>query len=218
VKGARYDIPAYDGESPSPALSAFLRHWFENSRALTRGEVDLGFLSDLSEEELEYARDLLRRNLHLGYTHIVEGVAALRDLSAVPALRAMLDREEDLSRRLTIAGTLWRLTRDEVFVESLLEMKGCDDAVLRQAHIDQVLWLADERALAMLVDLLDDPDPFVRFLALARLNEIESDERFFVPESALPHQASYYRSRRDDAEFAESMVGRLKGHVERYDP
>src|SRR4030042_4701533 len=107
MKNMNYDIPSFVGRTPSRALSQFLYHWFENSWALTRHEVDLSFLSELTNDELEYARDLLRRNLRLRYTHIIEGVAALRDTSAVPTLRQMVNEETDLSWRLPIEGGLW---------------------------------------------------------------------------------------------------------------
>ena len=54
----------------------------------------------------------MRRNLKLRYTHIIEGTSALRDIGAVPILQAMLDEESDVSRRLTIAGALWKLSQD----------------------------------------------------------------------------------------------------------
>ena len=126
----------------------------------------------------------------------------------------MLDGEANLSRRLTIAGSLWRLTDDDVFAATLIQMQRCDNAILKQAHFEQILWLKDERALSIYYDLIDDSDSFVRFLALTQLNEIELGRRFLVPESDLPHQLDYYRSRQDDASFRATMIERLKKYVE----
>lgn len=207
-----YDIPEEIlSRSQSPAFSQFLHYWFVDTIGLTRREVDLTFLRDLTEEEREIARDLLRRNLKLKYTHIIEGVASLNDMTAVPILHAMLAEEEDLSRRLTIAGTLWRLAKDPVFMDCLNRMKVSDRATLRAAHLDQVLWLDDERAIDFLIDLLDDSDSFVRFLALSTLNRIEF-ERGFLSKKELPRTPEDYRSRRDDPAFQTLMVNHLQAH------
>jgi hypothetical protein len=205
----KYDIPSFAG-SPSPALKQFLSHWFKDSFALTRGDVDLSFVSELSDHEREYACDLLRRNLSLRYTHIIQGLGVLQDTSAVPVLSRMLTEEENLSRRLTIAGTLWRLGRDEAFFDVLAEMKASGDAILIQAHIDQVLWLADERAIDLLCEFLDHSDSFVRFLALSRLNEVEFGDTFTMQRADdLIRQPKYYRKRRYETALRRQMVDNL---------
>ena len=108
-----YDIPEEVARGPhSPAFAKFLSNWFGDTHALTHGELDLTFLEDLTAEELELAQEMVRRNLKLKYTHIIEGAAALHDIAAVPILRAMFNEESDESRRLTIAGALWKLIKD----------------------------------------------------------------------------------------------------------
>jgi hypothetical protein len=206
-----YEIPeAIIHESHSRAFSQFLQNWFGNSWALTRGEVDLGFLNDLTSEEREIAKDLLRRNLKLKYTHLIEGLAALGDLTSVPMLRAMLASESDSSRQLTIAGALWKLNRDAAFVDCLERMKSSNHASLKQAHFYQILWLGDERAIDFLIELLNDPDRFVRFLAISTLNELEFERRFLVPETQLPRGSEHYRSHGSDANFRAMMAAHLQ--------
>jgi len=61
---------------------------------------------------------------------------AFRDSSAGPLLRTMLEDEPDPGGRLTIAGALWKLVRDPVFIECLERTKGTGTMV---AHINQVL-------------------------------------------------------------------------------
>jgi HEAT repeat protein len=208
--GDRYEIPEEVVRRPySPAFAQFLHHWFVDSFGLSRGEVDLAFLNDLTPEEIEVARELLRRNLKLKYTHIIKGVAAVRDLRSLPLLRTMLSEEPDLGRRLTIAGTLWKLARDPLFIECLDFMKESENAHLKQAHIHQILWLENDWAIDLLIDLLDDKDKLVRSMALKMLNSLEFD-RSMVGDSELPRQASDYRLRRHEQAFRELMVRHIQ--------
>lgn len=207
-----YDIPPeLVRGTHSPAFHEFLRLWFADSVGMLRREVDLGFLSELTPDEVQRARNLLRRNLHLRYNHIIEGVAALHDSDSVPVLREMLAREDNPSRQLTIAGSLWKLARDKSFSECLIRMKQSKSVSLRRAHIRQVLWLQDERAIDLLIDMLDDADDFVRLRALKFLNQLEFGERF--PLSAgneLPRQAGDYQARRTDKALREHMVTNMR--------
>ena len=206
-----YDLPKQIVEPQhSPAFREFFYHWFIDSWGLSRREVDLSFLGALTPEELEVAKDLLRRNLRLKQTHIIEGVAALNDTSAAPILRLMFDEEISLSWRLTIAGALWKLTSDARFIECLNRMKTSDDATLKQAHFHQILWIGDERALDILLDLLDDTDRFVRYLALSSLNNLEFNRRFLVSAAELPHQPDYFRRLRHDPALRALMTAQLR--------
>ena len=210
IYGDDYDIPDdVKNAAHSEAFSEFMNHWFVSSMGLTRGEVELDFLERLTVEERELAKGLLRGNLSLNYTHIVEGLALLGDVSAVPELRRMVAAEKDSSRRLTLAGSLWKLVKDDVFVECLREMVTGDDATLKQAHINQILWLEDERSIDLVIDLLDDDDSFVRFLALSCLNDIEFGKHHLLPLNALPCQAPGYKNRRTEESFRKMMVERL---------
>jgi hypothetical protein len=208
--GDVYDIPDEIGQgNHSTAFMEFLRHWFFDSRGLNNGEVDLSFLAALTPDELHTAKGLLRRNLGLRYTHIIEGCAILRDLDSVSALRTMLSVEPDLSRQLTIAGALWKLVREPSFAQYLILMKESNVPVLRQAHIHQVLWLGDERTIDLLIDLLDDEDSFVRFQALVMLNRLEFAHGLPVPERDLARQPDDYRARRLDQNLRRLLVSNL---------
>lgn len=91
-----FDIPEEVSRGPhSPAFGKFLFNWFGDTGPLTRGELDIRFLNDLTPEELTCARQMIRRNLSLRYVHIIRGVSALRDIEAAPTLRAMIDDEPD---------------------------------------------------------------------------------------------------------------------------
>lgn len=127
----------------------------------------------------------------------------------------MLAAQRDLSRRLTIAGSLWRLAQDEAFVDQLAQMMACTTSTMRSAHIDQVLWLGDGRSLDMLIELLDDSGAFVRYLALKRLNELEIQGLRIRSAADLPHSPHYYRAHRNDPAFSDLFVHNLRAALSR---
>jgi HEAT repeats len=182
MANALFDIPGplkRRCKRGSPALKSFYDIFFVNWTALSRREADLRFTGLLKGEELAIAKELIRRNLNRGYDHILDGAAVFRDTEVVPQLKKTLAAVADLSRRLTIAGTLWRIAKDPSFEECLREMVRSENHTLKEAHFEQIGWLGDERAIDMLIDLLSDRGDFVRSLAVAQLNEIEHQRRFF---------------------------------------
>ena len=206
-----FDIPEEISRGPhSPTFAKFLRNWFGDTSALTHGELDLTFLDELTPEELDLARQMVRRNLKLRYTHIIEGASALHDVDAAPMLRAMLEDEPNESRRLTIAGALWKLNRDPIFFDYLNQAKGPNRSLLSGAHLNQILWVGDERAIDLLIDLLDNKDEFIRFQALSLLNCLEFCRRFFVPKRELQRQPEDYRRRKLDPAFRAFMTAAVR--------
>jgi len=156
---ASFDIPDEVSRGPhSPAFGKFLWSWFGDTGPLTHGELDITFLNELTQVELDCAREMIRRNLKLRYVHIIDGVSALRDIDSAPVLRTMIADESDDSRRLTMAGTLWKLTKDPVFPELLERAKRSGNPGLISAHLLQVLWLDDERSFDFLMELLPEQD------------------------------------------------------------
>jgi len=203
-----YDVPESVASGPhSPAFAKFLRNWFGDTTALTHGELDITFLNDLTSEELSLARELIRRNLKLKYTHIVEGAAALHDPDAVPIMHELLDNEPDMDRQLTIAGALWKINRDPVFIETLRKVRAARPSLFQYFHAFKVLWLDDERALDFLIGLLDVKDAMVQFTALKILNELELGRRMpGVFARDMPHQPADYNRQRNDPAFRTRMV------------
>jgi hypothetical protein len=192
----------------SATFRELYRHFFVSSR-------DYMFIppertEGLSGAEEEALKILLRKELHRRYVHHIGGVGALRDTESVEPLRAMLSQEKDKSRKLTIARALWHICREPVLYDWLVEMVRSNRNTLKQAHIDDVLVLQDERSIALLMDLLNDKDSFVRHLALSHLNAIEFKKSFLKRTAELPHDAAYYRARRNDKEFVAIMVENLR--------
>lgn len=227
------DVPDEVARGPhSPALKTFLWEWFGYGRELMDGALDRIFIKDLTPEELAIARDMVRRNLKLRQDHIIEAVADLNDVDAAPILRTMLAEEPDESRRLVIAGTLWKIARDPAFIEVLNRAKTKPG--LSYMVVTRALWLDDYRAVDFLIDLLHEKDrectlwrvqrrrsfhmPFRRFwsrlitirpiehpgnYALMFLNRLEFGQEV-GPE--LKHLPSYYRMRRNELAFRDSMT------------
>lgn len=201
-----YDVPPeLLKEERSRPFRDFLWCWFADPSAVTHGQLDISFLLELSGTELASARELIRRNLKLKQTHIIQGAAALRDMSAVPILREMLDEESDDSRRLVLAGALWNLVRDPVFIACLERAKKKGGSLFAYGHINQVLWLDDERALEFLIDLLDQRDSLVRLQVLNLLNTLELGRRVNNP-AEIVYRPDDYRNRRMDPTFRNTMV------------
>ncbi len=209
-----YGIQLKDLPSPrSAAFEQFLAKWFIAKTEGYRGEWDLSYVKEFAPGELDLARQLLRRNLDKSQTRFVEGVALLGDVSAVPVLQEMYDKESDESRRLTIAGSLWQLAKDERFYESIRRMVEGGNATLKQAHFHDIELLGDGRAIEAIFDLLEDRDSFVRFLALNALNRLEHGRAFWVPAPQLPSQREHYLAQRGNLEFRQRLTKRLRSQV-----
>jgi hypothetical protein len=205
-----YDIPKDVADGPhSPVFAKFLWNWFGNPMALSRGELDLTFLNDLTQGELSLARELIRRNLPVKHTSIFQGVEALRDVEAAPILRRMLSEETELTWRLTISGALWRLNRDPVFITCLEEAKSIRPGIFKGVHLWQVLWLDDERAVDFLIDLVDQGDWPAQSMTLGLLNQLEFGRPMGIPAKKMPHQPADYRKLRGDPAFRAHMVAAI---------
>ncbi len=206
-----YDIPeSVAAGSHSETFSKFLWNWFGNTAAVARNELDVTFLRDLTPGELSLARGLVRRNLRLKHVHIIVAAGLLQDQEAAPILKSMLEGESDLSWRLAIAGSLWRIDRDPIFVRCLEEAKAMCPSLFQWVHLTQVLWLEDERSVDFLIDLLDQKDAMGRAAALRKLNQLEFERIMGVPPKELPHQPDYYRKIRQDGVFRAHMVEAIR--------
>jgi len=199
-----YDIPSELRATPvSPELEKFVGDVF-----VYAGRDGIT-TPRLSPDELALARLTVRRNLSLNFVHVISAAGVLRDHEAVPQLSSMLARESDESRRLSIAGSLWQIERHPAFPECLRVMVDGDNAILKQAHIDQVMWLQDERVVDLLTELLEDDDTFVQHLALSKLNRIEHKKDFLCRSNELPSQSPHYLTARHDPQFRTMMVRHL---------
>jgi hypothetical protein len=118
-----------------------------------------------------------------------------------------------------IAGALWKLTKDPVFIDCLNRART-SGLLEVPFHLSQVLWLNDERAIDFLIDLLPQTgqagergrymprsdtknqgtDPW----ALGMLNGLEAGCQPVPPDEK--RSPSYYWERRNDPAFRERMA------------
>lgn len=131
-----------------------------------------------------------------------------------------------------------------VFPDCLQHAKASGNRFLMSAHLLQVLWLDDARAIDFLIDLLPDIDreslfwriirrltfhPAFRWIlflvhtnakdagpyALSLLNRLESGDVKSEPPREMWHLPSDYRKRRNEPAFRESMTAAIhKWNVE----
>ncbi len=231
-----YDVPQeLIDDPPSPAFRQFLLYWFGSTRIST---VDrLRSIDELAPEELPVAQQLVRRNLKTRHNRLINATWLLRDTSAAPLLRMMFEEEPDQSRRLTIAGALWKLVKDPVFIECLAQARR-SGLLAVYGHLLQVLWLDDERALDFLIDLLPQEDEDKRKAVLIRWRHLlrHTPFRRMLNQSIKAHseaqgagpwaqsllnslesgmnlppekqrRPSYYRQRLQEPAFREHMLG-----------
>jgi len=116
----RYDVPksSIAGEV-STAFTRFVTDVFVYQGR--DGPIDAASVAGLSPSEVELAKDLIRRNLHLGYSHLLQAAAALQDQGAVPQLEALLAQAGDLGRRVGIARSLLTITGDRKYEQAVRE-------------------------------------------------------------------------------------------------
>jgi hypothetical protein len=203
-----YDVPQeLIDNPPSPAFRRFLLYWFGSNSIST--DERLRAIDELTPEELPIAQQLVRRNLKTRHNKLINATWLLGDTSAAPLLRMMLEEEPDESRRLTIAGALWKLVRDPVFVKCLEQAKR-SGLIAVYGHLHQVLWLDDERALNFLVELLPEEDEDKRKATLIRIRRF----LWHTPFRRMAHQAIKRHSEAQGAgPWALSLLNSLESGV-----
>ncbi len=194
-----YDVPLELVDAPhSPAFREFLLTWFGSTVRIEFGLPCLTVLKALSPDEITLAQELVRRNLHTRRIHIINATWALRDTSAAPLLRRMLEAQGPPDAAPNSGGT-HPFSRDPAATTCASSSKDEPDESRRLTiaaalwklvgdpvfleylerakksgliasfpHLLQVLWLDDERALDFLIDLLPQNDEDKRRVALIR--------------------------------------------------
>jgi hypothetical protein len=119
-----------------------------------------------------------------------------------------------MSRRLMMAWALWKIERDPIFVECLHEARSARPKIFGYVHLDQVLWLNDERALDFLVGLLEVKEGIVYSFTLGLLNELEFGRRMRIHHSKMTHQPADYRKLQKDPTFRAQMVAAIRKRTE----
>jgi len=134
--------------------------------------VKLIFLKDI-------AKRLIRHNLKLRQAHLFRAAGELKDEQALPILYEQLNKNTDLSWLLSIGQAIWKINGDKIYLELLRKLQQHPNGTMKAAHFEQVTDFKDEESIEMLLDYLEDPDDFVRHLALSKLNFLATGKHAF---------------------------------------
>jgi len=199
------DIDIVKGDYSS-AFKEFYHNHFVQSLGLSRREIDLSFFDEMTVDEKELAKRLIRMNLKERRTHIIEAAGFLNDEEALPLLYDLYYTTEDLSWHLTIGRTIWKLKGEIHYAELLRKLKSHPGDDMRQAHFHQVTDLKNMESIEMLFGYLNDKDSFVRHLALSRLNQIETGKFSFD----LQYESNHFLDKRTDDDFKHGLLRKLQ--------
>ena len=192
----------------SPAFRDFYSNYFVDTMGLTRGEVNVReFLDKLTEEEKELACDLLRRNLHLRYYHLIEGLGHLRDKKAIDPLDKLLTQETKYEWQLIISATLWKINQDKRYFDFIRQLSTRGSATMKWIYMGHVLNLPNEEAISILIGFLPDSDALVNSNALRLLNAIEFGRSKSYDK--IVHDSVHYNNHRQDILFITEMADKL---------
>ena len=110
-----------NSQTLSKEFKDFYFNHFVEPYGLSRNEVDTSFFKKMSTNELEISKDLIRKNLHLKYSHLFKASGELKDEKALPILYKFLNIETDLSWKLTIGRAIWRINNDNLYEKTINE-------------------------------------------------------------------------------------------------
>lgn len=195
-----------NAEHFSPAFKNFYQNHFIDSIGLSRREVDIDFFKAMTGEEKEIAKHLIRNNLKTRQAHLFRAAGELKDEQSIPILYEQLENSTDLSWLLCIGQAIWKINGDKIYLELLRRLQKHPGGTMKAAHFEQVTDFKDEESIQMLFTYLEDPDDFVRYLALSRLNYLatgkHSNENQFDKE--------HFLFRRNDDAFKKELLISLK--------
>lgn len=193
-------------EQFSQAFKDFYQNHFVNSYGLARSEVDTTFFKNMTDEEKEVAKRLIRENLNLRQAHLFRAAGELQDERALPILYEQLNNNTDLSWLLSIGQAIWKINGDKIYLELLRKLKMHPGGTMKAAHFEQVTDFKDEESIEMLLDYLEDPDEFVRHLALSRLNYLTTGKKSFENRFNRKH----FLKKRKDEKFKKELLHNLQ--------
>ncbi|RZK01780.1 MAG: hypothetical protein EOO46_19260 [Flavobacterium sp.] len=195
-----------NSEQFSQAFKDFYHNHFVNNYGLARREVDTSFFVTMTDKEKEIAKQLIRNNLKLRQTHLFRAVGELKDEQALPILYDQLNSNTDLSWLLSIGQAIWRINGDKLYLKLLRKLQQHPSGTMKAAHFEQVTDFKDEESIEMLLDYLEDPDEFVRHLALSKLNYLLTGKHAFENHFNRKH----FLKRRKDAKFKNELLKNLQ--------
>lgn len=165
--------------NPSQEFTAFMTQYFDDSRYYMRGDNDPDLPGKLKGREKEIAKQLVLNNIDGDDERILHLLVAAKKLGikeALPKIKAIYARAKKPYMRMYLGGVLarvWgcRIPYDEL-LNALLEVKSGDGTYHKANALNRVTDLKKEDALSYCLDLVNDSDNHVRYLALKKLQEL----------------------------------------------
>jgi hypothetical protein len=195
-----------NSEQFSQAFKEFYHNHFVNSYGLARREVDTSFFVTMTDEEKEIAKRLIRNNLKLRQAHLFRAAGELKDEQALPILYEQLNNNIDLSWLLSIGQAIWKINGDKIYLELLRKLQTHPSGTMKAAHFEQVTDFKNDESVEMLFSYLDDPDDFVRHLALSELNYLSTGKHALENR----YDRKYFLKKRKDDTFKKELLHNLQ--------
>lgn len=200
----KIDVDSESNEFSKDFKDFYYNH-FVDAYGLARREVDLSFFDNMTDNEKEIAKKLVRQNLRLRQAHLFRASGLLSDQEALPILYELFDNNTDLSWLLSIGQAIWILNGDKLYVDLLRKLRNHPSDTLREAHFNQITDLKNIESIEMLIDSLNDKSRLVQSMALSQLNHLESGKFSIEPN----HDKDYFLRKVEDKEFKKKLLDKL---------
>ena len=195
-----------NSNSFSTAFKDFYENHFIDAFGMTRGDVDTYFFNEMTADETEIAKRLIRQNLSLRQAHLFRAAGLLHDNEALPILYEQFEKNTDFSWLMTIGQAIWKLNGDDLYPKLLRQLKRHPSDIMREAHFEQVTDLKNEESIEMLFEYLNDKSELVKSMAVSKLNYLATRKYELNPK----HNKEYFNSKRDDIKFKNELLINLK--------
>ncbi|WP_452227611.1 MULTISPECIES: hypothetical protein [unclassified Lacinutrix] len=166
-----------NSQTLSKEFKDFYYNHFVEPYGLSRNEVDTSFFKKMSTNELEISKDLIRKNLHLKYSHLFKASGELKDEKALPILYKFLNIETDLSWKLTIGRAIWRINNDNLYEKLLMNLATSKEENLKYIHFEQVYDLGEKKKVQFLKLMVGNDETLSERRATEILNRIKTKSK-----------------------------------------
>lgn len=195
----------FDLNTKSEAFKCFYNNHFIDTISLSRNEDDRWYFDKMSKEEIGIASELLRRNIKCRYEYIIESIASIKDVSAIPELQLLLNQQTDLGWQLIISRTIFYLNGDLKYFEFVRKIPENESETLRWFNVNSFLDFNTSEGIFLLINTLNDESKLVSSSALNYLNFILTG-KFPLITNEPEYSKEYFLKQKNDLKFINSLV------------